>query len=108
VRARGFWWSGDHRLEGILIARGPGIEPGARLSAPVVYDLLPTLMYAAGLPVPGDLDGHVILQAFNEAHVAANPPRLDRAARDAEGERGALTEAEEEMIEEKLRALGYL
>ena len=63
---------------------------------------------AQSVSTSNDLDGCVILQAFNEAHVAANPPRLDRAARDAEGERGALTEAEEEMIEEKLRALGYL
>jgi predicted AlkP superfamily phosphohydrolase/phosphomutase len=108
VRERGYWWSGDHRPEGILIARGPGMVPGARLDEPVVYDLLPTLMYAAGLPVPGDLDGRVIEQAFSEAHLSANPPRLDRATADTASEPGTLSEAEEEMIEEKLRALGYL
>jgi predicted AlkP superfamily phosphohydrolase/phosphomutase len=108
VKARGFWWSGDHRLEGILIARGPGIQAGGRLRAPIVYDMLPTVMAAAGLPVPGGLDGRVIQQAFNDEHLAAHPPRIADAPHDASGERGPLSDAEEAMIEEKLRALGYL
>src|SRR5206468_12883140 len=57
VKARGFWWSGDHRLEGIVIARGPGLAAGAQLDGAIVYDLLPTWMYGAGLPVPDRLDG---------------------------------------------------
>ena len=108
VKARGFWWSGDHRLEGILIARGPSIAPGAQLAAPIVYDLLPTVMYAAGLPVPDDLDGQVIEQAFSDEHLAANPLRIAEATHEASGEHGALSDAEEEMIKEKLRSLGYL
>ncbi|HVG19072.1 MAG TPA: alkaline phosphatase family protein, partial [Blastocatellia bacterium] len=56
VRARGFWWSGDHRPDGILICKGEGIRSGARLNSQAVYDLLPTLMYAARLPVPVNLD----------------------------------------------------
>jgi predicted AlkP superfamily phosphohydrolase/phosphomutase len=108
VRERGFWWSGDHRLEGILVARGPGIAAGAQLDGATVYDLLPTWMYGAGLPVPDHLDGQIIGRAFTAAFAAANPLRLTDAAGDAAGERGALTDAEEEMIEEKLRSLGYL
>jgi predicted AlkP superfamily phosphohydrolase/phosphomutase len=108
VRERGFWWSGDHRLEGILIARGPGITAGAQLDGAGVYDLLPTWMYGAGLPVPGNLDGRVIGRAFTAAFAAANPLRMTDAERAGASERGALTDAEEEMIEEKLRSLGYL
>jgi predicted AlkP superfamily phosphohydrolase/phosphomutase len=108
VRARGFWWSGDHRLEGIWIARGPGVAAGAQLDGATVYDLLPTWMYGAGLAVPDHLDGRVIAHAFNEAFAAANPLRVAEAAPDAASERGALSDAEEELIEEKLRSLGYL
>lgn len=108
VKARGFWWSGDHRLDGVLIARGPGIKAGARLEAPTVYDLLPTVMYGAGLTVPGGLDGRVLAQAFGDAHTSANPLRIADPAGDAAGPQSALSTDEEEMIEEKLRALGYL
>jgi arylsulfatase A-like enzyme len=87
---------------------GPFLAPGARLAAPIVYDLLPTVMYAAGLAVPGDLDGKVIEQAFSDAHLAANPLRIADATGDAASEGGALSGADEELIEEKLRSLGYL
>ena len=49
VRDRGFWWSGDHRPEGILICKGPGLRSTALNALPRVYDLVPTMMYAGGL-----------------------------------------------------------
>jgi predicted AlkP superfamily phosphohydrolase/phosphomutase len=108
VRARGFWWSGDHRPDGILICKGAGIRSGARLNSATVYDLLPTLMYAAQLPVPGNLDGKVIQQACNDDFIARNPIRVDSSEESHLSDRGSLSEAEEQLIEEKLRGLGYL
>lgn len=108
VKARGFWWSGDHRLEGILIARGPGLLPGAPLALPYVYDLLPTALYAAGLPVPDDLDGQVIQQAFSKEFRATHPLQVVEVQREAIGEHSELSSNDEALIEEKLRSLGYL
>lgn len=108
VRARKFWWSGDHRLDGILISKGPGIRRGARLDSASVCDLLPTVMYAAGLPVPENLDGKVIQNLCADEFVAAHPLRTDRTSSGSEAERQKLTDAEEQLIEEKLRSLGYL
>lgn len=108
VQARKFWWSGDHRLDGILISKGPGIRRGAIVNSPLVYDLLPTLMYAAGLPVPAGLDGKVIHELCTDEFVATHPPRADSAAQSLASESKSLTDAEEQMIEEKLRSLGYL
>ncbi|HEX8090229.1 MAG TPA: alkaline phosphatase family protein, partial [Blastocatellia bacterium] len=108
VRARGFWWSGDHRPEGVLICKGEGIRRGARLDPPAVYDLLPTLMYAAQLPVPENLDGKVIQQACADDFIARNPIRAGSSLQGQAPERGSLSETEERLIEEKLRGLGYL
>ena len=108
VRARGFWWSGDHRPEGILISKGAGIRRGVKLDSMTVYDLLPTLMYAARLPVPENLDGKVIQQACSDEFIASNPVQVDSFSQSGAAERGDLSEAEEQMIEEKLRGLGYL
>jgi predicted AlkP superfamily phosphohydrolase/phosphomutase len=108
VRARGFWWSGDHRPEGILICKGPGIRRTSQLNLPVVYDLVPTVMYLAGLPVPSGLDGRVIEEACAESFIASHPLRVGQPGGGAAGERGGLSKSEEEMIEEKLRGLGYL
>lgn len=108
VQARGFWWSGDHRPEGILIGKGPGLAAGARLESPIVYDLLPTVMYGAGLPVPIGLDGQVIRRAFTESFVAANPLRETASAERVAPDSHSLSSEEEDLIEEKLRSLGYL
>ncbi len=38
-----------------MIARGPGVRPGTRIDATTgLIDLFPTLLTAAGLPVPGE------------------------------------------------------
>jgi predicted AlkP superfamily phosphohydrolase/phosphomutase len=108
VLARGFYWSGDHRPEGVLILKGPGIRQGARLESASVYDLLPTLMYAARLPVPGNLDGRVLQQACTDDFIANNPIRIDPSHQSSAAEPSDLSSAEEQMIEEKLRGLGYL
>jgi predicted AlkP superfamily phosphohydrolase/phosphomutase len=108
VRARGFWWSGDHRPEGMLICRGPGIRSGYELNRPSVYDLLPTIMYLAGLPVPSGLDGRVIRDAVAQEYLAENPVRDEPAGAATRTDSISLSESEEGLIEEKLRSLGYM
>lgn len=108
VQERGFWWSGDHRPEGILICKGPGFAPARLAEAPAVYDLVPTVLYAAGLPVPDGLDGCVPRQLFAEKFLAEHPLQVDSAARSAEPDQHALSPEEERLVEDKLRGLGYL
>ena len=58
--------SAMHDREAILLLRGPGIRQGVRLPDAQVVDVAPTLLRAAGLPVPSGLDGH-LLDVFAEA-----------------------------------------
>jgi predicted AlkP superfamily phosphohydrolase/phosphomutase len=108
VRDRGFWWSGDHRPEGILICKGPGIQRNAKLATPQVYDLVPTIMYGAGLPIPDGLDGKVIQDAFTGEFRDSHAIRIASASARQDAGKLELSADEEKMIEEKLRGLGYL
>jgi predicted AlkP superfamily phosphohydrolase/phosphomutase len=119
VRARGFWWSGDHRPEGVLICKGPGIRRGAAISQARVYDLVPTIMHLAGLAAPGSLDGRILEEACegNQPVQRLRPaaqeelpgqPRVVGEVKDKSAQAAELTESEEEQIESKLRDLGYL
>lgn len=108
VRDRGFWWSGDHRPEGILICKGPGLSSTAHAASPTVCDLVPTMMYAAGLPVPDHLDGQVICELFGGEFLASRPVKTDSGISPSRADRVELNAAEEQMVEEKLRGLGYL
>jgi len=47
------------------IVAGPGVVPGLRLTTPVVvYDTAATAIWDLGLPVPSDMTGRPVLEAF--------------------------------------------
>jgi hypothetical protein len=59
--------------DGVLLLQGEGIQPGALLTGAQLMDVVPTLMYAIGLPVARDLDGRVLSNAFDKRFVAQHP-----------------------------------
>jgi arylsulfatase A-like enzyme len=52
--------SGSHRVNGVLIASGPDIEPGTRVSGARVIDIMPTWLKLLGQPIPQELEGNPI------------------------------------------------
>lgn len=99
---------GGHHPDGIVMVAGPGTEAGTGLKASI-KDITPTLLYLAGLAVPGDLDGHVIEEAFRPSHLQDHPIRATGAISSGpRDESSPYSEEEEAMIEESLRGLGYL
>ncbi len=95
---------------GVLIVSGPGIKRGHRLDGATVYDILPTLLAGAGLPVARDLDGHVLDDVFVPGALAGDRLRLV-----ATFESGARYVPQVEMgddlhgeVERELRGLGYI
>lgn len=100
--------SGTHRSEGILVAAGPGLARSRRLPSAHLLDIVPTILYALGLPIADGLDGAVLLEAFTPDYVSAHPvERGGRAAVPARAASGYSRE-EERQISDRLRHLGYL
>jgi predicted AlkP superfamily phosphohydrolase/phosphomutase/Flp pilus assembly protein TadD len=60
--------------QGILCMRGPGIRKDDLVHGANVADIAPTVLALLGLPVGEDMDGKVILDAFEEI------PAVDRVA----------------------------
>jgi predicted AlkP superfamily phosphohydrolase/phosphomutase len=102
-------YSGMHRDDGMLIMNGPGVNPGGSVEGAFIYDLAPTLLHAMGLPVPADMDGHVLEQAFVDGYRQAFPVRIaEPAAARSAGSDADYTEEGEKEILERLEGLGYL
>ncbi len=100
--------TGGHRLEGILIAAGPDIQPGALPERPIV-DLTPTLLQLQGCPVPDYMDGEVIDGMLTGAFRAAHPLSVVPAEiRDRDEVAGSWDAAAEADVTERLKQLGYL
>jgi predicted AlkP superfamily phosphohydrolase/phosphomutase len=102
-------YSGMHRDYGMLIMNGPGILQGSEIQAAAIYDLAPTVLHAMGLPVPADMDGHVLESAFTAEYRDAFPVQMAAPAAVSEAATGVdYTKEGEKEIMDRLRGLGYL
>ena len=63
-----FYGTGVHRMDGVLIASGPGVRPTGRLSQPFsLLDLAPTVLETFGLSVPPELGGRSFASSLRPA-----------------------------------------
>lgn len=102
--------SGDHRMNGFLLAAGGPFAAGADVTGARVVDLAPTVLWALGAPVAEDMEGVALGDLFTAEWRAANPLRSVETygSRDLDHEGDAIPTAMDERIREELRALGYL
>ena len=104
--------SGTHTTrphpDGIIIFSGPGIKKGHKIEKAHILDITPTVLYYLGLPVGKDMDGKVILEAFEPDFVKKCPVRkiktYDKKPRKVKETSSPL----DEEILNKLRSIGYI
>jgi len=101
--------SGDHRMHGIFIGRGPDLRRGMSVSGARIIDYAPTILHTFGVEIPADMDGRVLEEVFTDEYLRRCPVRKSDVVQRVEhsGE-AAMTEEESEEIRERLRGLGYL
>jgi len=99
------WLSGDHRLEGVVVAAGPQVTTGPLRETVELIDLAPTALATLGVPSAIERDGKVISQ-FVGRDVALEVAAGGAAAGGPAS--SGLTSDEESEIEEHLRGLGYV
>jgi hypothetical protein len=63
----------DGGPDGLLLLAGRGVREGEFLGPARIVDVAPTLLYALGLPVAGDMDGRVLTGAFTPDFLATHP-----------------------------------
>ncbi|HEU5226781.1 MAG TPA: alkaline phosphatase family protein [Ktedonobacteraceae bacterium] len=66
---------GIHHPDGVLYLYGAGVKRGAQIEATHVCDIVPTILARMDLPVPNELSGRVIEQAFEQLTGAPEPSR---------------------------------
>ena len=101
------WLSGDHRIEGVLVATGPEVTPGPLAETAELIDLGPTSLAALGVASAVPRDGKVL--ATLTGHEATLEV-VDTAGTASQGgvDDAGLTSDEEGEIEDHLRGLGYV
>jgi predicted AlkP superfamily phosphohydrolase/phosphomutase len=100
------WLSGDHRLEGVVVATGPEVTPGPLKETARLVDLLPTALATLGVPSAVPRDGQALPSLVGPS-ATLQVAEGTALGRDRDDETG-LTSDEEGEIEEQLRGLGYV
>jgi len=104
--------SGQHAMDGIFIARGPGIRQGVEVPTQQIADVAATVLYRLGHPIPSYLDGRVMTDILEPEWLSTHPVQTVEIAHPGQAEPpatpGAYSAADEELITERLSGLGYL
>jgi predicted AlkP superfamily phosphohydrolase/phosphomutase len=94
--------TGCHRLNGIWIMKGNKIKENQKIDANII-DMAPTILHSLSHPVPDDMDGKVVKNAF----ILDKEIQYQKIPEKKENEY-VYSKDEEEAIKERLRGLGYL
>ena len=100
------WTHGD---DGIILLAGPAFRKGTELAGASIYDVTPTILPVAGLPVGKDMDGKPLTQAYKPGKVTVKWVEThetgDAGTADSAVDAGSPIDG---RFEEKLRSLGYI
>jgi predicted AlkP superfamily phosphohydrolase/phosphomutase len=100
--------SGNHRMDGFLLATGPPFRAGARGKRVRAVDVAPTVLYLLGAPVAADLEGVIALDLLDPAWAEQHPVRYVKSWGRRQSDDEAMPTLADDHIREELRALGYI
>lgn len=100
----------QHRQFGIIAGKGPALKQDERIYGATLLDIAPTILTLFGLPVGEDMDGRVLVQAFEQPPVIERIPSWEQVA----GECGMhpadlrMDPAAAQAVLQQFVALGYI
>ena len=104
---------GCHRMEGVFMAKGPGIRKGSVLDDLSILDVAPLLLYTTDIAVPEDFEGKVPETLFEAGYLERRPITWGgrsaiRSADDKNAYQQLFDAKAEAEMAAHLRALGYI
>ncbi|MEZ4769883.1 MAG: hypothetical protein R2844_15805 [Caldilineales bacterium] len=101
--------TGCHRMNGVLIAWGPDVQPGSTVADPALIDVAPTMLHLLGQPVPTEMDGRVLTETLRGDRLGpVQTATLAELGSDGPGAEVGFSDDEAEYVRERLAGLGYL
>ena len=104
---------GMHRPEGIFMASGRGIRKGVVVPQLSIIDVCPALLYSLDLPIPEDIEGHLVEEVFEPSLLALKPSlvremTMGAVASSRQNGEPSLASPDDEAVLARLKALGYI
>ncbi|MFH1502985.1 MAG: alkaline phosphatase family protein [Candidatus Eisenbacteria bacterium] len=102
--------TGKHERKAVLIASGPAFRSTGYFEGATVQDVAPTILAVMGLPVAEDMDGRVLIETIEGAHLREHPIEMIVSYEPLllGEERPEIGSTMDESIREQLKSLGYI
>jgi predicted AlkP superfamily phosphohydrolase/phosphomutase len=100
------WVSGDHRIEGTIVAAGPNVRPFEQ--PPLLIDMAPTILAALDAPAGIKHTGRVLNELVGAEAMATASSAVAIPGMGGSDDEPTVTDTEADEMEEHLRGLGYL
>jgi predicted AlkP superfamily phosphohydrolase/phosphomutase len=97
-----------HVLDGVILAWGYGVAPGAVIDDADVIDVTPTILHAMGEPIGEDMDGEPLMDVFGDAFARRDIARIETHDVGPIGDGRPIPAAGDSAQLELLRSLGYV
>ncbi|MEO9365906.1 MAG: alkaline phosphatase family protein [Nitrososphaera sp.] len=97
-----------HRRQGVLTLVGEAFSNAAKNAR--IMDIAPTILHIMDCPIPNDMEGRVLVEALSDRYTNKQIMYSDNRIRNVDEQKQdtGLSESEQEIIEERLRRLGYI
>jgi predicted AlkP superfamily phosphohydrolase/phosphomutase len=99
--------SGDHIPEGVFLLTGTNAKGFGKLDVSL-YDIMPTILWALGIPAGADMRGRVFRQGFTEPVSGHDPIRISSWTGKVKQKLITGVSSPDENRLQQLRALGYI
>jgi predicted AlkP superfamily phosphohydrolase/phosphomutase len=97
-----------HKMNGIFMLSGPGVKADQPVSDIGLVDLAPTIYHLMGVPIPNDLDGRVVVEAFAGELAGRELKHETPASSGGATSDSGYSPEEEAALTDMLRDLGYV
>jgi predicted AlkP superfamily phosphohydrolase/phosphomutase len=105
------FFSGFHKMNGVLIMAGANVRRSINNFDAQIADIAPTVLYLLGEPIPQEMDGKILDAPISQEYLSSHALDVRWARTSKPREVQALTDstrAINKLIEEQLRAIGYV
>jgi predicted AlkP superfamily phosphohydrolase/phosphomutase len=105
---------GSHRMEGIFVAKGPGLNSAFERDSISILDIAPILLHTLNIALPSEMEGSIPDNLFESTYLKRCPikkteaTQIHREAIDEIPIKPVFDAEAEAKMAEKLRALGYI
>ncbi len=99
--------TGTHRMNGVIILNSDYIKQKTIINDAKIADVAANVLYMMGLPIPRDMDGKILTDAYEDSYLKSNPIRYLDSTEETQNDKVHIKD-DEAIVKERLKSLGYL